>query len=47
MQFEKGGNDVDEDVFGLNTLMEDVKAGAKRKAEGGDERGGEGRTRRR
>lgn len=48
VQFEKGGNDVDEDLFGLNTLMEDVKAGAKRKADGGgDERGGDGKSRRR
>lgn len=46
MQFEKGGADVDDDVFGLNTLMEDVKAGAKRKGHGED-REEDGKSRRR
>lgn len=45
VQFEKGRDDVDEDVFGLNTLMEDVKAGAKRKGEGGDREDGKSRRR--
>ena len=45
MQFEKGRADVDEDVFGLNTLMEDVKAGAKRKGHGEDRVDGKSRRR--
>lgn len=45
VQFEKGRDDVDDDVFGLNTLMEDVKAGAKRKGDGEEREDGKSRRR--